>query len=649
MTRSERTRARLDGWDSWLAESGEVLFAFEPSGRRVVEASAGALGLTGFGAETIAGLTLERLLTGPGAGAETLAKLVQVGREGGYVLVRDGVFLRRESASNGDGDPIPIELRATRVRGGPAVLGLVSARRLDSGPSSKFWYDEIVDDLFSLSNDLICVVALDGTIVRVNPAWERLLGHETTALLGSPIDQFLEADEDEGDGWPLAPNGTAPARFTRRLVGRDGAAPRVRWCATFRDGLWLGLGRALPSADDDSALADDRARQAKVEFLANMNHEIRTPMTAILGFVDLLLEERPGGNPPPAYRDQLQAIQYNAVRMLGLFEDVLDLSRIEAVEPITVGRESVERAACAPGPLIEKLADELQGRASAKGLTFTIAYRSALPSTVRTDAARLRRVLTHLTDNALKFTDHGGVSLDVAFESDRLLFHVADTGIGMTAEDVSRLFQPFQQANASRRRSRGGPGIGLALCRGLTAQLGGALELLRTRPGEGSTFLLTIPVEVEPDLIRAPLVVSPRPALLGARVLVAEDNVDNQRIIALRLKMAGADVTLASNGREAVEQVSSSTHAFDLILMDMQMPVLDGYEATRLLRSLGVRIPIIALTAHALPEDRQECLRFGCDEYVSKPIDWDALVGLLMGLRGRDEVTKSLLNTELSG
>jgi CheY-like chemotaxis protein len=144
-----------------------------------------------------------------------------------------------------------------------------------------------------------------------------------------------------------------------------------------------------------------------------------------------------------------------------------------------------------------------------------------------------------------------------------------------------------------------------------------------------------VEVEPEPEPIRVAPLVSPRPALFGARVLVAEDNLDNQRIIALRLKMAGADVTLACNGREAVEQVSSAGRFFDLILMDMQMPVLDGYEATRLLRSLGVRIPIIALTAHALPEDRQECLRFGCDEYVSKPIDWEALVGVLAGLRGR--------------
>ncbi len=536
MTRTEEARARLDGWGTWLAESEEVLFAFEPSGRGLIEASAGALGLTGFEAEAIAGLTLERLLTGPRAGAELLAKLVRVGREGGYVLARDGVCLRRAPASNGDGNPIPIALRAIRVRAGEQPMGLVIAHRLEDHERPNA---EIVDGLFRLVNDLVRVVALD-----------------------------------------------------------------------------------------------DRARRAKVEFLANMNHEIRTPMTAILGFVELLLDECPG---PSARRDRLQAIQRNAARMLSLVEDMLEVSRLDAIEPGANG----ERAACAPLALIEGLVDELRGLAGAKGLTFTVTYRSALPPTVRTDAARLRRVLVHLAENALKFTDRGGVSLDVAFATDRLVFHVADTGIGMTAEESSGLFEPFQQANTSRRRSRGGPGIGLALCRRLTAQLGGALDLLRTRPGEGSTFRLTIPVEIGPapasEIDRPPPVAPPSPALFGARVLAAEDNPDNQRIIAVRLKMVGADVSLVSNGREAVEQVTASRsagHPFDLILMDMQMPVLDGYEATRLLRALGVRTPIVALTAHALPEDRQECLRFGCDEYVSKPIDWESLIELLTGLRG---------------
>ena len=644
MTRSDEACARLEGLGAWFGESAGALFAFEPTGRGIVEASAGAWELSGYGAEALLGLPLDRLLTGPGAGADTLARLTRVGREGGYLLVRDGVFLQRGGGSGevGCGELVPIELRATRVCAGTRPVGLVVARRLgDTGRPPDFSDDEIIDDLFRLVNDLLCVVALDGTILRVNEAWERLLGHAPAALLGAPIARFFEADgdEDEDEGWPVVPEGGAPARFTRRLVSRAGAGPLVRWCATFRDGLWLGLGRVTTIADADASAGwDDRARRAKIEFLANMNHEIRTPMTAILGFVELLLVESAAVSEGSARRDQLEAIQRNAVRMLVLVEDVLELSRSEAAGSIA---SAVERASCAPSALIEGLAAELRGRAGAKGLTFTVAYRSRLPAMVRTDAGRLRRVLGHLAENALKFTDHGGVALDVAFAAEperRLVFHVADTGIGMTAEDASGLFQPFQQAHGSRRRSRGGPGIGLALCRRLTAQLGGALELVRTRPGEGSTFRLTVPVELEPAAERAcGSMGESRPALLGARVLVAEDNGDNQRIIALRLKMVGAEVTLAANGREAVEQVSlarSLGRPFDLILMDMQMPVLDGYEATRLLRSMGVRTPIVALTAHALPEDRQECLHFGCDEYVSKPIDWAALVGRLTELRG---------------
>jgi PAS domain S-box-containing protein len=389
--------------------------------------------------------------------------------------------------------------------------------------------------------------------------------------------------------------------------------------------------RALSQARTDA----EAANVAKSQFLANMSHEIRTPMTAILGFTDLLGEAT---IPDDVRREHVSTIRRNAQHLLGIINDLLDISKIEA------GRMSVESIECSPAEIISSVATLMKTPAEAKGLSIHLEYAGPIPATIRSDPTRLRQILLNLVGNAVKFTHRGSVTLRVAIDQTQkpgfpqLRIDVIDTGIGMPESALSKLFIPFSQADDSMTRRFGGTGLGLTISKRLAQLLGGDISVT-TSQGSGSTFSVVIstgPLKNATWIERpgAPTVReeshSPAgPATLHARILLAEDGPDNQRLICFHLKRAGIQVTSVQNGQEAVDHFASSnapTEAFDLILMDMQMPVLDGYAATRKLRELGVRIPIIALTAHAMADDRQKCLDAGCDDYATKPIDAAALI-----------------------
>ena len=367
--------------------------------------------------------------------------------------------------------------------------------------------------------------------------------------------------------------------------------------------------------------AADSASAAKSVFLANMSHEIRTPMTAILGFADILSD-------PGQRREEREAcvetIRRQGEHLLAVINDILDLSKIEA------GKLTVERVACAPGSVLQDVAALLRGRAEAKGITLDVAS-GGLPSEVHTDATRLRQILINLVGNAIKFTESGGVRVEARVVSpDRLLIEVADTGLGMTEEQLGRLFQPFTQADSSTTRRYGGTGLGLAISHRLAGLLGGDLTA-RSAPGAGTTFAVTI--DTRPPAGRAtepqpPARASggvPLPRLEG-RVLLAEDGPDNRRLFTHILERAGATVTVADNGRAALELARGG--GFDLLILDMQMPELDGYSVARRLRASGSALPVIALTAHAMTGDRERCLEAGCDAFATKPIDRRALLEL---------------------
>jgi signal transduction histidine kinase/DNA-binding NarL/FixJ family response regulator len=374
------------------------------------------------------------------------------------------------------------------------------------------------------------------------------------------------------------------------------------------------------------------ANRAKSEFLANMSHEIRTPLNAILGFADLL---RRGGDEETEIerKECLETIHASGTHLLNLINDILDLSKIES------GQLTMESLRCSVSEVIAEVVSVLRVSAQSKGLALEVAYVGPIPATIATDPSRLRQLLMNLIGNAIKFTEDGGVRVVTQLAEDgdgpKLRIEVIDTGIGIAPEKLACIFDPFVQADSSVTRRFGGTGLGLAICNRLAKALGGQITVSSTS-GQGSVFA----VEIDPgpidgvEMIEAPMAHEvmrmrpPRSRLplppLNGRVLLVEDGDTNRRLTRLVLERAGAIVATAENGRDGVELARRDP--FDLILMDMQMPIMDGYRATSRLRELGVMVPIIALTANAMEEDKRKCIAAGCSGYLSKPIETDLLI-----------------------
>ncbi|QDU37076.1 Autoinducer 2 sensor kinase/phosphatase LuxQ [Maioricimonas rarisocia] len=384
--------------------------------------------------------------------------------------------------------------------------------------------------------------------------------------------------------------------------------------------------------------AAETANRAKSEFLANMSHEIRTPMTAILGFTDLLLDDREETASPRERRERIKTIKRNGQYLLEIINDILDLAKVEA------GRVEIERKPVDLPRLVTDVANLMRVRAEEKHLPLVIRTEGRVPEAIRSDALRLRQILINLLGNAIKFTDDGSVTLtvscrDVGERDCRVRFDISDTGIGMSPEQLARLFQPFTQADSTTTRRYGGTGLGLVISQRLARMLGGDVEV-SSEPGKGSTFHVTIdpgPLDAARlvhGVERGPeqSAIQPAPSetlLFGRRLLLVDDAADNRLIISAYLKKFGIEITMAENGQEAVDralEARDERRPFDVILMDMQMPVLDGYSATRGLREQGYSLPIIALTAHAMAGEREACLEAGCDDFATKPIDREALL-----------------------
>jgi len=378
----------------------------------------------------------------------------------------------------------------------------------------------------------------------------------------------------------------------------------------------------------------EEASRAKTAFLANMSHEIRTPMTAILGYADLML------SPVQTMSDRincLQVVRRNARHLMDLINDILDISKIEA-EKMTV-----EKIPCDVARIVADVTSTLRARAVAKHVSLNAEFVGPIPAAIQTDPLRLKQVLMNLVGNAIKFTHRGEVSLKVSVEPEDkscvAQFRVIDSGIGIAADQIERLFQPFVQADESMTRKYGGTGLGLVISKRLAKYLGGDLTV-KSAQGVGSTFTLTLNggsiegVEMLDNITESMLGVGTVPPdaeeiTLRGRILLAEDGIDNQQLLTMHLTMAGAEVVVANNGRIAME-LAQAQH-FEVILMDMQMPEMDGYTATRELRRLGHQLPIIALTAHAMSGDRAKCLEAGCTDYLTKPIDKELLLRTIRG------------------
>lgn len=402
-----------------------------------------------------------------------------------------------------------------------------------------------------------------------------------------------------------------------------------------RDGGRVGLRTDishLKAIESDLRVAKDQAEaanQSKTGFLANMSHEIRTPMTAILGFTDVLLE----GECNSEQASMLHTIKRNGEHLLSLINDMLDLSKIEAGK-VEVSRERVDVVA-----ICRDVVQSLMWKAREKEITFELNTETPIPRTIWTDSVRIRQIILNLCGNAIKFTDNGVVNLTVRVQNTgperRLLFEVRDTGIGMTAEECQRVFKPFEQADDSTTRRYGGTGLGLTISRRLATLLGGTLELESTQGG-GSLFTCCLPLEIADDAsiettgFAVPRCGTKPDGLLDQmEILLAEDGPDNQRLISHVLRKAGAVVAVVNNGEEvirAIEAREKEGGQFQLVLMDMQMPVRDGYSATREIVQRWPSLPVAAITAHTMSTDREACLKAGCCAYLSKPIDRKELI-----------------------
>ena len=371
-------------------------------------------------------------------------------------------------------------------------------------------------------------------------------------------------------------------------------------------------------------LRAEAENKSKSEFLAHLSHELRTPLTSILGYTDLLLQNQKG--------EQLQAhlgvIKRNGNHLLSLLNDVLDLSKIEA------GRLEVQSSTVDLPAFLNELFQVIGIRAADKGIGFSIEAETDLPDEIVTDATRLRQILLNLLSNGVKFTDAGSLWLRVRAQPDlgrcKLSFSVVDTGIGLTPEEQKILFSPFVQAKGALQRSERGTGLGLAISRQLARLLGGDIAL-QSSPGEGSSFTFSFECPIPVNAACRPWKIDPTanfresakaPSLRG-RILVVDDLQEIRELVAQLLSSAGCEVQQATNGEEAIscaEGARQEGKAFDLIVMDVQMPVMDGLTATRALRQRGCTVPIIALTAQTMLGEHQRCLEAGCNEHLGKPL-----------------------------
>lgn len=379
--------------------------------------------------------------------------------------------------------------------------------------------------------------------------------------------------------------------------------------------------------------AADVASETKSAFLANMSHEIRTPLGAVLGFSELLVND---GLSLSEKHNSLEVIKRNGQLLSNIINDILDLSKVEA------GKMEIEKISVPFSEVMKEISSSLSLGASEKGLKLIVDSKGPIPSLIKTDPLRLRQILLNVIGNAIKFTHRGSVHVTFQMITTvdglrKLAFIVKDTGEGIRTEQLERLFVPFSQADVSTTRKFGGTGLGLVLSKKLAMALGGDIELTETTPGQGSTFTITInpgATETFYDSAHHFHFSNTSSTKSGAKldplkILLVDDSLDNQLLIQRILKMAGAHVQTANNGREGYEQALQG--AFDIVLMDLQMPEMDGYEATKLLRQKGYSKPIIALTAHAMKEERERSLNSGFDNHITKPIDQKFLVSTLAG------------------
>ena len=538
------------------------------------------------------------------------------------------------------------------VSGAPAgIIGVlldITARKRSETEllASQTRYQLLLDSM----HDGFVVVSGDYRLVESNPAFRDMLGYDAAELSAMtyqditpeawhPIEEQILTEVDSGgfseifekeyrhkDGhiFPVA------LRLHRHPAG---PGDERRYFAVVRDTTGV---KAIESALRQAKEAAETANRAKSDFLAKMSHEIRTPLHAVIGMTELIL----GTELSLQQRDALETVREAAGNLLTIINDILDLSRIEA-KGLELVTEDYDLRRTLAG-----VARTLRPQAMGKGLVLSLAVAPQTPRHVRGDQGRLRQILLNLVGNAVKFTEQGSVSLQarVLAEPDRLEFSVADTGVGIPPDRLERVFDMFTQADSTVARHFGGTGLGLAICRELCRLMGGVIEAQST-PGLGSLFRVRLPLA--PALTIPPPPQPPArqqtPATRPLRVLLAEDNPVNVKVASTFLSRRGHQTTVAPDGRRALQYLAGEP--FDLVLMDIEMPQLDGMEATRRLRSgqagpINRDVPVVAMTAHALSGSMERCLDAGMTGFLPKPLDFKTLDALLGQIASGIEVQK---------
>ena len=493
----------------------------------------------------------------------------------------------------------------------------------------------------------VMLVDVRDRIILMNRLFTSAVGLEDDQMVGKNPSSLAWIREDTSQEFPWAESKRTGEMVSgrvlhlqvedRRLIFNVNSTPIIGSgvMITFENITQLEENKIELAKARDAAEA---ASQSKSAFLANMSHEIRTPMNAVLGFTDVL--RRNIERSEEKRRQHLNTIHSSGTHLLNLINDILDLSKIEA------GRLEVESIACEVHRVIADVVTVMRVRADEKNISLEYQFDGEIPATIQSDPARLRQVLTNLVGNAIKFTEQGGVRVvtKLVHEMDcpQMMIQVIDSGIGMTEAGAAKIFDPFSQADASVTRRFGGTGLGLSISKRFAEALGGAVTV-SSQVGVGSVFTVTIDCG---SLDGIPMI-TPNPAELemasdeeehlaislpNMRVLLVDDGDENRQLMSLILEEAGTTYKTAENGLEAVQLATEQE--WDVILMDMQMPVMDGYTATRTLRAQGYDKPIVALTAHAMQQAEQECRDAGCSGFMTKPINIDRLIATLAEIAG---------------
>ncbi len=496
-----------------------------------------------------------------------------------------------------------------------------------------------------------------GRVVLANEAFAKWVGKDPDKLIGQDSERFdwrAEVGTEKAKDFPWAraiQDGVAQPQFYLRLADKDGRMLTLVANSSpvlGHDGKYRGV---LTSFEDITELQQNRvelseardladaANRAKSDFLAHMSHEIRTPMNAILGFTEIL--QRGLAKDEKQRSDYLQTIQSSGQHLLTLINDILDLSKIES------GKMELELDRHAPMDIVSQALSIFELKASEKGLSLSCKAKTWLPETVLVDAVRLRQVVINLVGNAIKFTERGSVRIEAGMvdgTKPMLRIDIIDSGIGISAQAIEKIFDPFSQEDSSITRRFGGTGLGLSICRQLAELMGGNVTATSTQ-GKGSTFTITIdpgsltgiakisPQELERRSKAASVQQDSEIRLPPCRVLVVDDGAANRQLVTVYLERAGAVVTSATNGLEACESVAKQE--FDAVVMDVHMPVMDGVQATRRMRASGTTIPIIALTGNVMKDDEASCRAAGYTGFLAKPIRMNDLLSTVARLLGK--------------